>query len=196
MADASAGFAPDEFFVGMTGAIWLADVGATFPASYSAVPSDVQWTGLGYTSEAGPTFTFDQTVKKITSWQTERGVRNVATARVDQVALELQQWRAENLLLAFGGGTITAEGDGARFEPPAAGVIQEYALIIEGRDGANVVRLCFEKVAVADSVELGFKREEESRFPLTLDVLQGETEGEASWFLQTNLEDIVAAATT
>lgn len=197
MADASAGLAPDELFVGASGAIWLADVGAAFPATHTAQPNASWWTGLGYTSEDGPKFTFDKTVKKIMGWQSPRGLRSLVTERPEQVEFELLQWKAESLKMAMGGGSITAlSGSGAQYTPPDASEITEKAMIIEGQDGTDIVRFCFRKVTVVDKVEFGFKREEETRFPLTLDILEADDEDDPAWFIQTNLADIVAGIET
>lgn len=196
MADASAGLAPDELFVGASGAIWMADVGAAFPATPTAQPNASWWTGLGYTSEDGPKFTFDKTVKKIMGWQSPRGLRSIVTERPEQVEFDLLQWKAASLKMAMGGGSITAISGGAMYTPPDASEIMEKSLIIEGRDGTDIVRLCLRKVTVVDKVEFGFKREEVSSFPLTLDILESDDDDDPAWFIQTTLDDIVAGIET
>lgn len=139
--------------VGVTGKLYVAAVGTTFPASTAAA-----WTGfvdLGYLNDPGPMMTPSVATNDIMAWQAFFPVRTVNTGRTMEWKFGLLQTTGTNLKLAFGGGTITSLGGGDyKYDPPAPGTVDERALGLEITDGSIVQRWLLDRAILSNINDL------------------------------------------
>lgn len=174
----------DEIVVGADGAIWVAPVGTAAPADESAAPA-AGWVELGLASEDGATFRDGKTLEVIPVWQLFHAARRIVTARDTSVSFVLRQWNDANVPLAFGGGAVTVAAAGHfKYDPPAAGEIDERSLLLDWHDGAKDYRLVIVRGMVTENVETKLVKNAASDLPITFAV-NGSDAG-SPWYLLTN----------
>lgn len=173
-----------EIVVAGTFAIYVAAVGTTAPADESASwPSG--WTEIGYTEEDGVKFHDEKTVNAIRAGQAFYPVRRIITARDATVSFNLEQWDKTTFPLAFGGGAITTVTTGHyRYDPPAAGTIDERALGLDVVDGSKKYRFLIPKGMVSGAVDTEFVRTKNASLPITFGLTTAD--GGTPWYKLTN----------
>lgn len=175
-----------EIPVGSTGQVYTAAVGATAPTAFDSSLAAATWTGAGYLTEDGFTKGGDIGISEIGAWQSTTPVRRDVTERKDSFSFALMQWNENNVILAFGGGTVSAAGTGYKYVPPQdTDALVEKALVIDANDGSNVYRFYAPRVTIMEGIESQFKRGEAAILPVKFEVLEP-TSGGDSWTLFSN----------
>lgn len=174
-----------QTIVGANGAVYVAPTGSTEPASISAA-LDPAFIELGYINEDGITFTDGKDIADINAWQSFYPIRRVVEGKDSAVSFNLMQWNINTVPLAFGGGTITEDVVGLefRYTPPAAGTVDERALIVEWVDGTKNYRLVIPVGMVTEDVETQMQKASAGELPITFGV--NGADGSDPWYLQTD----------
>ena len=174
-----------EIVVGANGSIYVAPVGSPLPASIDDPLDDSAWVDLGYASEDGVTWTDGRSLFEVMVWQSFYAARRGVESREGSAAFQLMQWNGENVKLAWGGGDITADAEGAyRYTPPSPEDLDERALCVEWSDGSKDYRLVLPRGNVSENVETNLVRTEAAALPITFSLLG--SDGADPWFFQTN----------
>lgn len=174
----------DQIRVAGNGSIYVAELGTTAPADILAAVG-AGWIELGYANEDGVAFTDGKTIESINAWQSFYALRRIMTAKEGTLVFNLLQWNGATVRLAFGGGAVTEDQAGAyRYTPPAPGVVDERAMLIEWVDGDYTYRLIVPRGMVTDDVETNLVKSDASELPITFGV-NGQ-EGVDPWYLQTD----------
>lgn len=171
-----------ELVVAGTGAVYRAAVGTSMPSDVTTTPSSLSWTNLGYTSENGAKFTFDRKTNPIMGWQSYQPLRVVVNEIPIETEFDLLQWNNDTLETALGGGSFDTQGSGVRYTPPAESFIDEFALIIDGKDGDSSYRFYFPRVMVTDKVEFSFVRSNPVSLPIKVRTLAAPGGGDSYYF--------------
>jgi hypothetical protein len=163
-----------EAYVGATGEIYVANVGATAPTSTTSTLNPATWYGLGLTTEDGPTFRVEPEVTEFRAWQAFQAIRRERTGENVEWSAALEQWNEATLPFALGGGTITSDGgSGYKFTPAEVGdAVDERACIIDIADGTRKTRFYFPRGTVTEAVETQFQRTELAVLPITFRALR------------------------
>jgi hypothetical protein len=158
-----------EVRVAGAGEVFVADEGTALPTDISTgLPVD--WTGLGYVTTDGVTFTFGRDTEDLDAWQGSK-LRVLTLAEPMGVAFALMQSNYDVMLVAFGGGTLTNNAGVNTFQPPAAGSNTVRAMCIEFQDGAIGYRYNLPRVQLQGEVSFTLTAEGALTFPLDFGVL-------------------------
>lgn len=161
----------NEVVVGANGHVYVAPVGTTGPTD-STTALDAAFIDVGYISEDGAGVSDSKDIENIGAWQSLYPLRRIVTGREFNITFALRQWNATTVPFAFGGGDVTDEGGGEfKYVPPAAGEIDERALVLEWEDGDKHYRLHVPRGMVAETVDTTFARNAASDLPITYSVL-------------------------
>lgn len=159
-----------EVYVAGSGHVYTAPAGTEPPADVSiAMPAT--WTEHGYTNEDGVKVSFGKTVDQIKGWQTVDPLRIVVTDAPRTVSFALKQLDGLNLLLALGGGELTADTTGTRYTPPDTSFLDIRSLCIEGIDGDDLVRFTFYRVTLNAAMEMDLTRTASADMAIELAVM-------------------------
>lgn len=174
-----------DIVVAGTGKIWVGAVGAAEPAGIATTPG-AGWTELGYVSPDGVQFSFDRTVSDIFGWQSRDPLRTIITEEPKTISFSLMQIHEDTWKYAMGGGAVTSDGAAAFiYTPPAAGAVDERALMVEFTDGAKDYRIIYRRTMVNGAVTFSTVREDATVLPIEVRVL-APSAGTAAWVMQTN----------
>lgn len=136
------------------GTLYIAPVGSTEPTDLTAAWA-AAWVELGYT-EAGSTFSFENTFEDVPVAEEMDPVAILQTARNISVSFAAAEMTAANLETALNGGTLTVTGvagsEIVTFEPPAAGDFTYVALGWQSTDGLE--RWVFRKGIQTGTVDI------------------------------------------
>jgi hypothetical protein len=183
-----------EIIVAGTGAVYRAPVGTSMPANVTSTPSVLSgWEHLGYTAESGVKFSFSRSVNEVKGWQSYQPLRIIVTEVPIETEFELLQWNNVTVETAMGGGSFEEQGDGVRYTPPAESFVDEFAMIVDGKDGAFTYRYFFPRVMVSDKVEFSFVRSNPVGLPIKVKVLAA-PEGGSTFNFDTDDTSLVADA--
>lgn len=184
---------PDQLVVAGSGRVYTGTPGvSTVPANVSAaidIAGVDGWVELGYTSEAGVSFSFGRDTTEIKGWQSRNPLRQVVTGTPSSFSCELLQINHATLRLALGGGSVTGNSPNFQYTPPMPGERDERAFIVEGYDGAFTYRFIFRKGINVATAEMSFVRENPMMLPIEISILDDDTT-ENPWALQTNDPEI------
>jgi len=170
-----------EIVVGSHGTAYVAAVGATAPTAHDSSLAAATWTSLGYLTEDGITKSSDVETAEIKAWQSFHPIRREVVGRTERFSFALMQWDTDNIIVAFGGGTVEAAGTGYKYTPPQdSDALNEKALVIDVNDGSNTLRFYAPRVTIVEGVETTFKRGEAAILPITFDVLEPTSGGDSS----------------
>ncbi len=161
----------DEVVVGSNGQAYVAPVGTTAPTD-SGSALDTDFVELGYISEDGATITDNKDVENIGAWQSFYPLRRIITGRELNVGFALRQWNGDTVKLAFGGGTVAANGAGEwEYTPPDPEELDERALVLDWQDGDKHYRLYVPRGIVTETVETNLTRSSAADLPITYGAL-------------------------
>lgn len=163
-----------EVFVAGDGHVWVAPEATSFPTAAKpfTAPSST-WKELGYITEDGVTFSRSRQEDDLRVWQSTEPVRKLITGADSTLAFTLRQFNPNNVITAFGGGTFVA-GDSTHpgvLTLPAPSDIAVMAMIIEGIDGSDAVRMLIERVQVGGDIEINLQAGDSMNLPVTFNVL-------------------------
>lgn len=177
---------PDELVVAGTGDIYVADVGTALPANESTVLNGA-FVKVGYTTEDGVTFKRTPEIAEFNAWQSRTPVRRELTAQEIMLSTVFEQWNAENLVFAFGGGEVTEESSGHyKFSFPADDAqLEEKSLICDWADGAKDYRLVIPRGSVTEEAETNLVRTELAVLPFGFKAL-APTDGSVTAYILSN----------
>jgi hypothetical protein len=161
----------DEVLVGGATDVYVSDPGVAFPNSTGA-SIGAGWTHLGYTTEAGVKPGLKRTIQDIRASQSFYPVRQVVTSIETTIDFELEQWNSDSVLLALGGGVITAVGGGDfKYFPPDEAAIDERQLLLHTVDGDRIYRWGYSRVINTRDFSADFTRTNASVLPIGMKVL-------------------------
>lgn len=143
-----------EVYIG-PGTLYTAPVGTAFPANPDAAPSG-SWTEIGY-SEEGWLVAFDRTIERVFAAEEINALIVLKTGQETHVRGTVMQATLENLVLSFGGGTISPATPGAgyrTYEPPATTEQDEFAVLFRVPIGSEIRDWHFPRALSVASVEV------------------------------------------
>lgn len=151
-----------------TGEVYVATAETAAP-DVTATPS-VSWTGLGYTSPDGVTFTLSRDTTDIDGWQASR-LRVVTNSEPKTLGFTLLQTDKNTLPVVFGGGSITQNGYIATYTPPAEGTNTVRAILVRFTDGAYTYQYWFSRAQIDGDVTFNLTRSDAVGYALSFAVL-------------------------
>lgn len=151
--------------VGANGTVYVAATSASAPTTVSSVLTG--FTELGYVTEDGATWTDGKEITDIHAWQELYPIRKLITAKTSTLAFGLREWRAKNVILAFGGGTVASVSGGYSYTPPSATTLDSRSLILDWQDGSKNYRLYFPTGIVSENVETHLTRSDSAVLAIT-----------------------------
>lgn len=177
----------DEITIAGDGQVYFAPVGTTLPqpGANPTAALNAAFVGAGWITTDGATLSVGSEVTDIMSWQSMQPIRRVKTSQEIQVSWAMQQWNEQNVVLAFGGGDVTAHGSGlySYTFPEPGDELEERSLILETIDGSKHTRFVFPRGNVTEAVEAQFTRESSADLPITFKVLAPEAGGSPGWIV-------------
>lgn len=181
---------PEEIVVAGNGHLWRAPVGTAFPVNIDTAVDETLWAELGFTSEAGPRFTFGRETTSIKGWQSRDPLRIITTATPRSIKADLMQLNQYTFNTAMGGGTWSTQSAGLyKWTPPAPEFVDEFALIVELIDGAEKVRFCYRKVYNQSATEIAAVNNAALMLPVDFAVLTADG-GADPFEVYTNIDDL------
>lgn len=168
--------------------VYFAPLLTAFP-TFDEDPDPTDWTELGYVTTDGITLSFSREVSEIYAMQSLEPVRVIATKVPKTVGFSMMQQGAGQLILALGGGTVTATGTAPavvyKYNPPDASVIDERAMLVQMIDGNFEYRYAYKRAQNREGVEHKLVREDAATFPVTMQVL-APTDGSVPFYIESN----------
>lgn len=172
-----------ELVVASHGDIYVAPIGTPKPDAVDDA-LDTAFQSLGLVTEDGVTITVTPEIESFMAWQRRQAVRRELVNQEIQAAFTLEQWNAENVILAFQGGTVVDLGGGEyRFDAPGGDdALDERIMVIDWQDGPNSLhRMLFHRGNVMEAVEFQLVRNALAVLPITFGILAPD-EGDGSPF--------------
>ena len=167
-----------EVRVAGTGELYLAPVGTTLPTAASAA-LDAPFKGYGYTTEDGVTLSKSVDREGIPAWQSSTPVRYLITGQELTIETTFLQSNEDILKLWLGSGDFATDGGtgpaGYRADLSVDPVGQQFAMVLEWRDGTIVSRLQVPKVEVTEVGDVSLARNSATAFPVTFGALAPDT---------------------
>jgi len=163
----------DELVVAGTGDIYIAPYGTPVPTQ-EAGSLDAAFAQAGYTNEDGLKLSWTPEVTDFMAWQSRTPIRREMTSQEFVLAFSLEQWNADNLIAAFGGGQVTEVTAGHyKFEwLDNDSQLDEITVVADFQDGSKKYRWIGERGTVTDSVETNLVRGDMALLPISFKVLE------------------------
>ena len=159
-----------EVRVAGTGELFLGPVGTDLPTT-AVIEPDPAFNGYGYTTDDGVTLSKSVDREGVAAWQSATPVRNIITSQELTVACTFLQSNSDILKLWLGSGDFASDGGtGFRADVAIDPVGQQFALILDWKDGLIVSRLIVPKVEVTETGDVTVAREAQA-FPITFSAL-------------------------
>lgn len=169
---------PTEIMIAKDGTIHTALLGVTLPAVTDPRASlDSDFNEVGYYSEDGVGLSNGLDLLEVMSDQSARPTRREAQTRNTGLTWAMQQWNAQNMILAYGGGRSHEAAAGVVvYDPPADGdALDEVSLILDWDDKGYEYRIIFERGNVTEGSESSLQRRAAAVLPVSFSVLDGVT---------------------
>lgn len=152
--------------VGVTGNVYIADVGTTLPTDIATSLSS--FTSVGHIQPDALTEAFSVATERIRSWQKKSGVRTVTT-EVDWTFKFVAMESSPLVLEMFYGGATSATVGGISTTSVTADVTTvEKAMVIEIEDGTIVTRYTFPVVEITERGEAMHNGTAETAYEMTV----------------------------
>jgi hypothetical protein len=182
-----------ELVVAGSGHIYVAPYGSTLPsvsnpAHVTIAPDtlDPDYVEIGYTTEDGVAFNDARTVESIRAWQSFYPLRRIVTERDLTMRFALEQWNADTIMFAFGGGEVTDLTTGSySYEPPDPSTLDDRSLILDWADGNDHFRLVVARGQVTESDEITLARTSTANLGITF-APSPTSSATSTWFLLTD----------
>lgn len=163
---------PQKILIGTGGIVMVGLSTATAPTDSDA-PLTTGWTDIGYTSEDGMTFRYGAGSDGVPVWQSALPVRLIKQEVVAQVEIAFMEFKADALIAAFGGGTLSGTTPEWKYDFPAGNVaIAERKLAIGWTDKGYDYRLYVPRAVLDGETEIQVVRTEATRIPVTFNWLE------------------------
>lgn len=181
--------ASSQVRVAGTGELYLAPVGTTLPTTASGEP-DPAFIGYGYTNEDGVTLSKSVEREGVPAWQSSTPVRYLVTGQELTAQVTFLQSNEEILKLWLGSGDFATDGGvapdtGYRADVPVDPTGQQYAFMLEWKDGAITSRLLIPKVEITETGDVSLARQA-TAFPVTFGALAPDTGSVLATWLTTD----------
>lgn len=162
-----------ELVVASSGSIHVAPVGTALPTSESAA-LNAAFVDLGYATEDGVSLSVSPDIAEFMAWQSRQAVRRELTTQEITLSFSLEQWNANSIVLAFGGGEVTTPTAGHyRYDFPAEGdALDERTLVVDWEDGDRNFRIVVARGNVTDAVDTTVTRGQLAVLPIAFKALQ------------------------
>lgn len=170
------------------GTLYAAPAGTAAPSHFQA--PGTPWVDVGYTT-GGVTMESEDREQEIEVDQSLEPVKVLAIGRETTVSTTLAQFGPDQLVYAFGGGTVTPvdpdttpnSGDEYDvYEPPAVGQGDEVALLFDGVDETNrQVRLYVPRAKAVGNRQIAFRKDEAAQLAARWTVLQPQAGAPFVW---------------
>ena len=157
--------------------LYLAPTGTSEPTDITTAMSavDAAWVPAGLFTPDSLAFTTEPQFEEVNSHQSDFPVRRFQTSDSATLAVDLQEWNADNIVAVFGGGSVSDEGGGVyRYNAPLLGTRTEVAAVVEVVDGTKNYRWVFPRCLQIEGVDVQLNKGQEARLPLRLAVLGGD----------------------
>jgi hypothetical protein len=174
-----------ELVVASHGDIYVAPVGTTLPTTVTAT-LDTAFINLGLVTEDGVSISVSPEIESFNAWQRRQAVRRELVNQDITLTWALEQWNAETVKFAFGGGTVSEPSAGQfRYDfPDGDDSLDERAIVIDWQDGPNSkFRAVFERGNVMEAVETQLVRNALAVLPITFGVLAADDGGSPGYLL-------------
>lgn len=157
--------------IGGTGIVSVAPAGTTLPTTLTGA-LNAAFSPVGYITPDGVEFSDKRDIDGAQAWQSGgRRVRSWIKSRESKAALELMEWTGDNLILAFGGGTVTHAGSSFKFTPPDEDdALAEYAVVADITDGSESYRILIASAVVENEIKTKFSGENAATLPIEFTV--------------------------
>lgn len=120
------------------GLLYVAPVGTTDPTPVTGTPS-APWVAIGFT-DAGHSFTPNRTSEPIEVAESLTPIKYVNTREEVMIEFEMAEINAQNLAIAFNGGTIGSPSGGlVKYTPPALGAEERLKILWQSDDHQEVL---------------------------------------------------------
>lgn len=182
---------PTEVIVGLDVRLFLADVNDTPTMPTSETDSVVEsspWYEMGYITPDGVTYQDNFTQETIRAIQAIAPIRIVATARDPQLTVAAMQWNTQNIIAAFGGGSVDSEG--VFTGPLASDAPVERAACLDLIDGDRILRFAFPRAGLAQGSSFSIVRNASANLAMVLAILDPGSD-DPFVNMYTNLDSIV-----
>ncbi len=166
-----------EITIAHGGKVYFAPYGSTLPAKTDArIGLASQFLEVGYITEDGAHVTAAKEILEVPTWQTSRPARRDSQRNDFTVAFGLLQDNAENMVLAFGGGSAytTAAGVTVYEFPTDEEPLDEVSLVVDYEDKGINYRLVFPYGNVVEGVDFDLMRTGPTVYPVTFSLLGGQ----------------------
>ncbi len=165
---------------------FVAPLGTTMPTAVgNGDPGnalDNAFNCLGYTAEDGASFGIDTQSTDLFASQSYDPLRTIITTRKATITVPLLEFSSDTIIAAFGGGEITGVTGGYKYEPPAAGTIDEVSVVLDVIDSGEITRICIERANVVGSVEGTFTKSAFTTLPVVFTAL-APVDADTAWFI-------------
>lgn len=164
----------DALVVGGDGGVFYAPAGSTLPTDVGTSIGqglDAAFKPLGYTTPDGVKFGVTRSIKDIKGWQSFATLRKIVTEAAQKLTFNLMQFDQYTIPFAFGGGVISATGNGYKFTPPDPSELNEFALVLDIADGDVLHRIVVERGLPTDDIDTGFTREDAGALAIGFEAL-------------------------
>lgn len=158
-----------EVAVGITGAVYSADQGATVTApttSQSTVDTDLF--NLGYVNEDGVEEAYDDTIEEIVAWQNATVVRSLTTESKATLKFVLIQTKGKVLELYHKGSEVTVAGSGEWKIEVKAPTPDRRCFLIDVIDGSKHIRIWVPDGEVTEREPIAYKNDEPIAYSMTI----------------------------
>lgn len=187
---------PTQVVVGLDVRLFLADVNddPDFPTSETDdVIESAPWYETGYITPDGVVYQDNFTQETIRAIQAVAPIRVVSTARDPQLTVAAMQWNTQNLITAFGGGSVDTPGH--YIGPKTSDAPVERSACLDLIDGDKILRFVFRRAGLSQGSSFNIVRNASSNLAMVLAVLDpgGDTEFVE---MHTNLDSIVPLASS
>lgn len=159
-----------QVVIGVSGHLYVAPVGTTAPTN-STSSLNAAFLELGYTDENGVKLNANTAHFDVKAWQSLYVLRRAITEQGLAIQTVLEQWNYLTMEVFFGGGTVTGSSSAWKFTPPAAGVVDTRAMVVDVIDGTSTFRWYFPGVLAIPTGDIEFRRGKEAQLGITFEVL-------------------------
>lgn len=189
---------PNNIFVAGVTRVFLADVGTTAPTTLDPSTYDAGLKEVGLFTDDSLSFKTNPSFQAVNSAQSPYPTRRIENGAEASVSVDLQEWKGDNLISVYGGGTITETTTGSgiwKFTPPVIGGRGEKMCVMHLKDAAREAVLIVPRCMQMEGVDHALGRGKESTLPLRLDIL-GSGSGDPFYWLFNDTNAFAPAAPT
>ena len=171
--------ASSQVRVAGTGELFLAPVGTAFPTDADSAPA-AAWKGYGYTTEDGVVLSKSVEREGIPAWQSTTPVRYLITGQEFTIQATFLQTNADIVRLWLGATSFEGAASDYTGEVPVDPVTEQFALLLDWKDGDIASRLGVPKVEITETGDVSIARQA-TAFPVTFGALAPDAGALATW---------------